>query len=196
MRILLYGSTFLSERVEDLLLRHHEVVGHIPSKAPFFTGTGMRSPKVREEDFHSYDVALSVQYDRKVTNLYRAYNLHTGLLPDWGGCDILYHTLEAHCFEPGLTFHKMTEKYDEGGIVSKVTYPVFFGDTILDLYQRVTALAPGFALASLALLYDLDEQRLRVQVPRSFKRGQVEDRVAYAKAAQEVRGWIFDQEHP
>jgi methionyl-tRNA formyltransferase len=191
MKILLYGSTFLSEQVEALLLQHHEIVGHIPSKAPIFTGRGMRSLPVQEGDFYpKYDVALSVQYDRKVTNLDRAYNLHTGLLPDWGGCDILYHTLEARCFEQGLTFHKMTEKFDEGGIVSKVIYPVYFGDTILDLYQRVAALAPGFALASLELLYELDESQLRSQPPRAFKRGKVDDLVAYAEAATRIKEWI------
>jgi methionyl-tRNA formyltransferase len=191
MRILLYGSTFLSERVEALLLQHHEIIGYVPSLFPIFTGRGMRSiPRRANDPTLQYDVALSVQYDRKVTRLDRAYNLHTGLLPDWAGCDILYHTLEARCFEQGLSVHKMTEKFDEGGIVSKVTYPVYFGDTILDLYQRVAALAPGFALASLNLLHELDENQLRAQPPRSFKRGKVDDLVAYAEAAARIKDWI------
>jgi len=153
MKILLYGDSYVSELVERVLMQHHEVIGYVPCKAPAFPGQ-MQSPKLwppSELGSDSYDLALSVFYDRKVGRLSNAYNLHPGLLPRWGGCNILYHTIVEKAREQGLTFHKMTEEFDAGPIVTKATYPVYEHDFIWNLYTRVCALAPGVALAGIDL---------------------------------------------
>ena len=138
MRILLLGSTVLSAAVEAAL---PEVVGHVPSVKPAFPGR-MRSPVVPETTPH--DIKLSVQFDRKVVDIGNAYNLHTGLLPHYGGVDILHHTLENGDRQQGLTFHAMSDRFDAGPIISTITYPVLRADGVVELYQRMLAIAPTF----------------------------------------------------
>jgi methionyl-tRNA formyltransferase len=167
MKIILYGSTVLSAAVEDVL---PEVIGHIPSLNPTFPGK-MHSMVVSPDEPH--DLILSVQYDAKITDLENAYNLHTGLLPLYGGVDILYHTLENGDKEQGLTFHKMSERFDEGGIISKITYPVFPHDTVADLYERMLTIAPHFVLTSLELVRHLP-MIPSGRRPALYKRGEVD----------------------
>jgi len=150
MRILIYGSTYLTELcVNQLLKDGYNLVGYIPSENPVFAGN-INLPRVVETIEH--DIKLSIQYDKKLITTNDAYNLHTGLLPLYGGCSILYHTVKNGESEQGLTFHKMTENFDEGGIVSKMTYPVLPHDTVPVLYQRMCSVAPKFISNALGLL--------------------------------------------
>lgn len=169
MRILIYGSTFITALVEKELMKHHDVVGHIPSHNPVFPGK-MKSPWAHEK--FGYDIKLSIQYNKKIDDVTRAYNLHTGLLPMYGGCDIIYHTLENGEKEQGLTFHKMTDKFDEGEIISKITYPVFKDDTALDLYKRICSLAPKFATTAIELMKSTNYYGIDAQKPILYKRGE------------------------
>lgn len=142
MRILIYGSTYLTELcVNQLIKDGYNLVGYIPSENPVFKGK-IDLPLVDEEVEH--DIKLSIQYDRKIKNFENAYNLHTGLLPDYGGTGILYFTLLKGLKEQGLTLHKMTENFDEGGVISKITYSVLPNDTVCDLYFRLCMIAPKF----------------------------------------------------
>lgn len=175
MRILLFGSTVLSAHVEAAL---PEVVGHVPSVRPAFPGK-MLSPIVDEGAPH--DIKLSVQYDKRLENTTNAYNLHTGLLPEYGGTDILHHTLENGASEQGLTFHVMTDQLDSGPIVSKITYPVLPSDGVIDLYRRMMAIAPHFVRSSLALLGLVDTGTIMSRKARLYKRSDVKNRERYAK---------------
>ena len=150
MRILIYGSTYLTELcVNQLLKDGYNLVGYIPSEKPTFQGK-INLPIVEETIDH--DIKLSIQYDKKLITTNDAYNLHTGLLPLYGGCSILYHTIKNREPEQGLTLHKMTENFDEGGIVSKITYPVLPEDNVGDLYLRMCSIAPKFLSNALQLL--------------------------------------------
>lgn len=150
MRILIYGSSYLTELcVNQLLKDGYNLVGYIPSENPTFEGN-INLQKVEETIPH--DIKLSIQYDKKLITVNDAYNLHTGLLPMYGGCSILYHTIKNNDHEQGLTLHKMTENFDEGGIISKMTYPVLEGDTVPDLYIRMCSVAPKFLSNALKLL--------------------------------------------
>ena len=151
MKVLLYGSAHLASVTCDLLKKHHEVVGHIPSKNPRIPST-MNCRLISDETEYEHDIKLSIQYDQKILNTDNAFNVHTGLLPEWGGCDILYHTLQDGAKEQGITFHKITDRFDYGPIVSKTTYPVIDGDTVFTLYERLTSVLPWFVLSSLQLL--------------------------------------------
>jgi hypothetical protein len=143
MRILIYGSTYISAVVaEHLIKQGFNLVGHVPSSNPTFPGI-MPTREVSPDTPH--DLVLSVQYDKKILDLKNAFNLHTGLLPNYGGCNILYHTLKNGETEQGLTFHKMTTGIDGGEIISRVTYPVLPTDTVADLYLKMVAVAPKFA---------------------------------------------------
>lgn len=158
-KILIYGSAHFSQKVCEYLLnfKEYELVGYIPSHNPTIKGK-MPINEVSEECPH--DIKLSLQYNKKMISTSNAYNVHTGLLPEYGGRDIMAHTILNREVEQGLTFHKMTEKYDYGPIVSKVTYPVFDDDTVLCLYKRQMKIAPHFVLSSLMLLESLEQQQI------------------------------------
>ncbi len=175
MRILLLGSTVLSACVEASL---PEVVGHIPSTRPAFPGK-MKSPVVSETMPH--DIKLSVQYDRRLEDTRNAYNLHTGLLPDYGGTGILHHTIENNAREQGLTFHMMTSRLDSGPILSKITYPVLPSDGIVELYRRLMAIAPPFVRSSLALLPLVDLSLVEAKKARLYKRADIKNVDRYAQ---------------
>lgn len=188
MKILIYGSTFVTQLVVEALQKEHEVIGYVPSKKPIFAGD-INLPVV-EPNHDQYDIALSVQYDQKITDTERVYNLHTGLLPEYGGCDILYHTLKNGDPFQGLTFHTITEDYDRGGVVAKVYYPVFAWDTMLDLYKRVCALAPHFALSAINLLPTVLSRHLPVQEPKIYRRGQIDDKAMYEIGFEQISAYV------
>lgn len=188
MRILLLGSTVLAAHVEAAL---PEVVGHIPTVRPAFPGK-MRSCIVTEDAPH--DLKLSVQYDKLLENTHNAYNLHTGLLPEYGGTAILHHTLEHGAREQGLTFHAMTDQLDSGPIVSKVTYPVLPSDGIIELYQRMLTIAPFFVRSSLALLGLVDLGQIKGRTARLYKRSEVTNLDRYARDRLALLEFLRDRD--
>lgn len=169
MRIIIFGSTFISALVEKELMKNHDVIGHVPSINPTFPGK-MTSPWV-EENFLC-DMKISIQYNRKMPVTENSYNMHTGLLPLYGGCDIIYHTLENNEKEQGLTFHKITDKFDEGEIISKITYPVFKDDSALDLYKRICSIAPRFVSTAIELLKSTNYHGIDAIKPVIYKKGE------------------------
>ena len=173
-KVLIYGSSELTRDTVDLLKDHYDLVGHVPSVNPVLSGT-INLPVV--DDSVEHDIKLSLQYNRRLQNIENAYNIHTGLLPLWGGTDILYHTLKEPTTEQGITFHKMSNSFDYGAIISKISYPVLQGDDMVSLYDRLHSLFPAFTLASLRLLESLSESSLKCLPafkPRLFKRGCIE----------------------
>lgn len=165
MKILIYGNSHITAIVEKAL--GDLVIGHVPSKNPTFPGI-MQSPVVTSDEH--YDIAISIQYDQKIARLENAYNLHTGLLPLYGGCDILYHTIVNKEKKQGLTFHKIGENFDEGEIISTTSYPVLESDKAVDLYKKICIIAPGFVKNCLKLL-EISTKGMPVQKPVLFKRG-------------------------
>ena len=165
MKILIYGSTVLSERVaRALLVAGHDVVGYVKSNATF----PGRMPIPEGEA--PCDIKLSVQYDKKMVAEDKSYNIHTGLLPEYGGCNILSHTLLNKDTEQGLTFHKISESYDNGEILLKLAYPVLKTDTVSDLYHKMLALVGQFAVLSIeAIGWDGHAKK-----PTIYKRADVE----------------------
>ena len=72
----------------------------------------------------------------------------------------------------------MSDDFDYGPIISKVTYPVYEDDTMVDLYDRITKCFPSFVLSGLKLLESLDEHQVNnsyKEKPRVFKRGNIDD---------------------
>lgn len=170
-KILILGSTYLTElAVNRLLDRGYNLIGYVPSKRAVVSGI-MPLPEMNINT--KCDMLLSIQYDLLVNNPKNAYNLHTGLLPDYGGLDILRHTLQNNEYEQGLTFHKMSERYDDGPIISKITYPVFKHDTAQSLYERQCEVVPDFILSCMSLLASLDTEEVdncHRHKPRILKR--------------------------
>jgi len=188
MKILIYGSTYIAARCASFLraMTTHEIVGYVPCCGrPTIPGQ-MRCLPVKDEADVEHDFRLSIQFDRKIDHCGTpAYNLHTGLLPDWGGSDILYHTLRLGATQQGLTFHEITDRLDCGYIVSKITYPVWANDTMVDLYERVARLAPPFLASGLFLVEHLNMPRMgeAPERPTMYRRGTVApwDQEVYAE---------------
>tara|TARA_R110002020_G_scaffold475906_2_gene714478 strand:+ start:9261 stop:9857 length:597 start_codon:yes stop_codon:yes gene_type:complete len=189
-KILIYGSSSLAEKTIPVLEEEYDLVGHIPSENPVIAGK-IDLPVADESIEH--DIKLSLQYNRRIDNIDNAFNVHTGLLPMYGGVDILYHTIKAFgVYEQGITFHKMSRDFDYGQIISKVTYPATSCSTVFDLYKRLDSVFPNFVLSSLKLLEVLSEDdidRCYAEKPRIFKRGKVdpEDDQEYKDTLVELR---------
>ncbi len=174
MKIIIYGSTIISEAVAAYLLEAgYEIIGHIPSVKPYFPGK-MPVPELAMDYeskipfYDAADVILSVQYDRKLPVSDKHFNLHTGLLPKYGGVNILSHTIINREREQGLTFHRVAKEFDAGEIISKITYPVLLEDDVADLYMKMLHLAGPFT--DLCLSYLL-EWKGNPTNPTLFKRG-------------------------
>ena len=186
-KILIYGSSPLAREACELIGKHYDLVGHIPSVNPALNGT-VDLPIVDESVEH--DIKLSLQYNRKLKNIENAFNVHTGLLPRWGGTDILYHTLKQSAHEQGITFHKMGEEFDYGPIISTTTYPVEKNDSMLNLYFKLWRVFPGFVLNSLKLLENVkDVDSLYKEKPTIFKRGDIKDsdKELYAQTLESLK---------
>lgn len=188
-KILIYGSSSLTRDTVKVLKDHYDLVGYVPSKNPTVFGE-VDLPIV--DDSVEHDIKLSIQYDQKLNDIDNAFNVHTGLLPMWGGTDILYHTLKEGVVEQGLTFHKMSKDYDYGPIVSKQSYPVTSEETVIDLFDRMHRCCPEFTLASVKLLESLTEEQVNQLPkirPRLFKRGMVqpEDLQDYKETLPKLR---------
>ena len=132
--ILILGSTFLTELVVRKLKGEYNLIGYVPSINP--TKSGNINLPLVDIDIEC-DIKLSIQYDKIIKDTDKCYNVHTGLLPNYGGTNILDYTIRNGEFEQGLTFHKMTENLDYGPIISKITYPVFKKESAYDLYKRI-----------------------------------------------------------
>lgn len=189
MKILVYGSTYLTELALKEISTEHEIVGVIPSKRPIFKGNVSQYPN---DPSVAHDIKLSIQYDQKLTELDNAWNVHTGLLPEYGGCDILYHSLKNGVTEQGITFHRMTENFDQGGIVSEITYPVFPDDKMVDLYARLCQVLPPFIKACLRILPDINGGPLPVIVPTVYRRGAIMDISMYKEGYDHIIKYIND----
>ena len=170
-KILILGSTYLTQLVVEKLQQfEYNLVGYIENRRTPVPGK-INLPIV--DLSVDYDIALCLQYDRWINEPRNVFNLHTGLLPEYGGLDILRHTLNNKEYEQGMTFHKMGSDYDYGPIISKITYPVIQDDTIHNLYLRQCSIAPDFVCSCLKLLFCLSEEEIEKcfsSKPKIYKR--------------------------
>ena len=139
-----------------------------------------------------YDILLSIQYDKIIKKTKKAFNFHTGLLPSYGGVDILYHTLKNKEKEQGITFHKITKNLDCGPVISKITYPVAEDDGVEKLYKKLLAIAPFFVLSCLNLLEVMSENEINncySMKPKIYKSSQIDlnDRERYKKTGLRLK---------
>ena len=172
--ILILGSTLLTELCVNRIKERYNLVGFMPSRRP----TKQGNIDLPEVDINEpCDIKLSIQYDKMVKEVDNSFNLHTGLLPQYGGTNLLDYALKNQEVEQGLTLHKMTGELDYGPIVSKITYPIFPEEKAVNLYHRVLTIAPDFLLSSLALLEGLSEAQVSLchkEQPTIYKRGEFE----------------------
>ena len=152
MKILIFGSTYLSAITSNFLIKNsdYRLVGYVANKKRLTIPGNMPIKEVSEDA--DCDIILSLQYDQMIKDINKSFNVHPGLLPEYGGIDILYHTIKNKSFEQGITFHKITKSLDYGPILSRISYPVFSDDTVEILYERMSVIFPLFVLSNLKLL--------------------------------------------
>lgn len=187
MKILLLGSTPVTAACALRLLMEgrHFIVGYVPSVSPTLRGRMPGNIPIVFPDAPC-DLRLSIQYDRRLPVDGKTVNTHTGLLPEWGGSDILYHTLREGADHQGLSFHLINETMDGGPLIATCAYPVLEGDTIPTLYRRMIQMAPGFVSACLDIVESVGLPALAqcpAEEPYVYnKRGDIrpEDQAEYA----------------
>ncbi len=184
MRILVYGSSYLTELAVNhiQLTSQYDLVGYVPSVNPTVSGK-VNLPCVKPNEI-KHDIKLCLQYDRKIKDYKNCFNIHTGLLPQYGGCDILWWTLKNKATQQGLTCHLMAKEFDAGPFIAQASYPVLPGDTVIDLYMKMTLLFPSFTLYCLDLIkqYGLEYLSFCPSYPPTlYKRGNIpeEDKEKY-----------------
>ena len=64
-------------------------------------------------------------------------NIHPSLLPKYSGLHTYQRAMEAGETEHGMTIHFVNEKVDSGAIVLQAKVPIFPGDNITDIADRV-----------------------------------------------------------
>ena len=192
-KVLIYGSTRLTEDVVSLLIstNKYELVGYIPSSNPFIRGDLHRYLDELPLGYDDYDIALSIQYDKKIINLRACFNLHTGLLPTYAGCDTLYHAIKNGEREQGLTFHKIALGFDDGPIISKITFPIFPVDDVVSLYGTMLDIAPRFTETCIDMVRSIAPGQIDQCAsyrPNIYKRGMIapEDKDTYLKNGQRL----------
>ncbi len=171
-KILILGSTYLTELVVDELKSNNfNLIGYVPNSIRSTVPGNVSLEKTTINC--DYDLAISIQYDSLIKSNPKTFNLHTGLLPEFGGLDILRHTLNEGKREQGLTFHRMTDEYDHGPIVSKITYPVLPEDTETSLYIKQCSIAPSFVVSCLKLISGMTVENVSkciMESPRILER--------------------------
>jgi phosphoribosylglycinamide formyltransferase 1 len=76
----------------------------------------------------------------QLTHLYkdRILNIHPSLLPSFPGWrDVLENTLNYGVKVTGVTVHMVNDVLDSGAIIAQVPVPVFDGDDVISLRQRL-----------------------------------------------------------
>lgn len=171
MRILLYGSAFMTQLAEQALLAAgHDVVGHVPNKVCRFPGKMQSRPMPGFGDGGCYyfgpgeDIRISVLYDRLIRNGFeKTWNIHPGLLPEYGGCNTSFWALRNGEVEFGWTAHRVSEKFDKGDILTKVTFPIFPGDDPSLIFERHAFTLPSFAVHVVEMIQSFGHLQLPPQ---------------------------------
>jgi phosphoribosylglycinamide formyltransferase-1 len=84
----------------------------------------------------------------------RILNIHPGPLPQFGGHGMYGRrvheaVIAAGAAESGICIHLVDEEYDRGPVIARLAVPLEPGETAETLEARVTALEPGFFVATL-----------------------------------------------
>lgn len=81
-----------------------------------------------------------------------AINIHPSLLPKYKGLHPIQEALFNGEKETGITLHFISEKVDEGDIISQIKIPIDDNDYIYDLHVKFMNIYPGFIISSLGNL--------------------------------------------
>lgn len=163
MRIAYFGYDFFVDALERLLTDGHTLV-HIQTYKTDgkFTNRNDRLLEIARrgaipvgwerptsldiEALRSTDAVLVMGFKYKVPVVdgVRAVNLHPTLLPEGKGPFPLPWLILGNAEHSGLTLHKLTEKMDEGPILTQTPIPVSEGETLESLCAKMQMAAGAF----------------------------------------------------
>lgn len=103
-------------------------------------------PYISEKDIHLTEseylicVNWGTIFKKEVLNtpVLGCLNLHTAPLPDYRGCHCYTHAIMNREKFYGTTLHFMSERIDEGDILSIKHFPIMEKDTAFSLYERAS----------------------------------------------------------
>jgi len=113
------------------------------------------SPKGRRERSDAFVSSLTADWLLSVNNMVildiqvldrfpsRAFNLHPGLLPEYGGVHVHQWALREGATEFGACVHEMVARVDAGDIIESERFPIDPQDTGLSLFQRTMETGVG-----------------------------------------------------
>lgn len=135
------------------------------------------APVVQRVAEFAPDIVLSMHYPKRVPSQILdisrvgGINLHPSLLPRYRGCFSVLWVLINGEPETGISFHFMTDRFDEGAIVLQQRAPILDSDTGYSLFHRLMQL--GLDLLAPAMTEALEHpERAQVQTgtPSYFPR--------------------------
>jgi len=88
-----------------------------------------------------YDIGISFMYTwlvpKKELDKTLWINIHPAPLPEYGGRNVAYHAIKNGETEFGSTIHFMTEKFDQGEVISKTSFSIPKNSTAKELHNLV-----------------------------------------------------------
>ena len=93
------------------------------------------------------DLLLSFHYRKKISvdiinsPLYKSVNLHPSLLPKYAGCFSSVWAIFNGEKKTGITYHKMTNKFDDGNIILQKRLSIRKNDTAFSLFYKLLHLS-------------------------------------------------------
>ena len=163
-RIIVFGDTSGVAMVLDYISKDH-VVGIVGAsiRPQYFEGLRKLAegisvplyvqPKVTDETYDQFlmdikgltpQLILVNSYSMKLHDnllsipIKGGINIHAALLPQYRGANPTQWAITNYETETGVTMHEMTSSIDEGGIIDQRKVNLYFSDTYLNVYERLT----------------------------------------------------------
>lgn len=151
------------------------------------------------------DLVLSIYYRRLIPDIILnsaplgAYNLHGSLLPKYRGQTCINWAVVNGEEKTGATLHKMTDKADEGPIVSQKECTIEKEDTAIDVFHKISHLTKDIIREAVPKLEEnnivLTEQNHR-EATHFGRRIQKDGQIDFAKNSKEIYNLVRGVTHP
>ena len=155
-RIYLFGRGWLACNILSQLLKYTRKITVIsethrsfePDVCEMARKRGLEVYKDEMPDLSGdVDICLSVYFSQKIPAKYYkgasigSFNIHPSLLPDYKGCSSLTWAMANGEQKTGISFHELTDNFDEGAVYHQVEIEIYDFEYQLNLYHRAMYVA-------------------------------------------------------
>jgi hypothetical protein len=136
-----------------------------------------------------FTVLYSVFYDRIfdkacLDKFEHKFNFHNAPLPKYRGVNPINWALANNEKEHGISIHKITEKIDDGDIISQINYPIFPKfDSVGSVYRRAKQ------FGTLLMEYTFPYLEILDGIPQNEKLATYYKKEDYGKLPTIFKGW-------